>query len=315
MPSGWLLPTGPRRAAWLTGTPEWDFPNPLLLQTGCSSPPSAWAQWSSRGGYHSGGCRSLPTGIATIPCRRAPQKSLALRRDGAVSHAEKASPDPKASVIGNHIKMDRLPIGVPFPKAVALLYATHTSLACQARANYPIIGISSHCWTKRPVETRVRDAHRCTGEERAQKDDHRSCRPVSQIIQRRYTVTRRPFINSGSAAPAEESAWDTPQTENRRWSKQQDCSSPDATASITGCSCDAGSPLTKQPDSCLLARANFRPVYLRGNNETRELCLKAALIRKESRSRLSFPKHNQASQPKQPSSPKHTTLLTGASRQ
>lgn len=77
MPSGWLLPTGPRRVAWLTGTPGWDFPNPLLLQTGCSSPPSAWAQWSSWGGYHSGGCSKppcrcshhpLPLGSPKIPC-------------------------------------------------------------------------------------------------------------------------------------------------------------------------------------------------------------------------------------------------------
>lgn len=163
--------------------------------------------------------------------------------------------------------MDHLPIGVPFPKAVALLYATYTSLACQVKANYPIIGISSHCWTKRPVETRVRDAHRCTGEERAQKDNHRSCRPISQIIQR-WTRGHGGLSSTQAQRHPPRRAPETPQTENRRWSKQQDCSSPDATASITGCSCNAGSPLTKQPDSCLLARANFRPVYLRGNNET-----------------------------------------------
>lgn len=116
--------------------------------------------------------------------------------------------------------------------------------------------------------------------------------------------------------------WDTAQTKNTAQCKQPGCSSPEATASIPGSSCDAGGSLTKQPGSAcspvpILDWFTFTGIMRHENCAGQDL--KASLICKESRNGPSLPECSRASHPQclwhwhgQTCSthPKHTTLPT-----
>lgn len=268
-PSGWLLLSGPQGAAQFTGIPQWDLPN-------CWWSVAPLCPRCSQAGYQPEGCRDTTGGHpqgwwAGGTGHPSPPDSSALHKEGAVRHAK------NASVIWNPTQMNPLAIILPSPKAVALLKITQTSsplLFPQARPNNPVIGIFSSLLDKRDREDpsygeeRVRKQYYCA----CWQQNRHSTHLISQTIQRHW---QGGFLSTWGMQhpPRGGSVWDTAQTKNTAWCKQPGCSSPDATAmSITGSSCDAGSSLTKQPNSRLPACANFRLVYLHRNSETWELC-------------------------------------------